>query len=85
MSVILMRTALFCKAFCSVSSSLSTLNKILSVILISFKNGMNYQNGRLIVIIEKVNYCSLEDILIATSLCFIPSPQSVVHSRQSVF
>ena len=46
---------------------------------------MNYQNGRLIVIIEKVNYCSLEDILIATSLCFIPSPQSVVHSPQSVF
>ena len=46
-----------------VSSSLSTLNKILSVILISFKNGMNYQNGRLIVIfIEKANYCSLEDI-----------------------
>ena len=46
-----------------VSSSLSTLNKILSVILISFKNGMNYPNGRLIVIfIEKANYCSLEDI-----------------------
>ena len=45
-----------------VSSPLSTLNKILSVILISFKNGMNYQNGRLIVIIEKANYCSLEDI-----------------------
>ena len=45
-----------------VSSPLSALNKILSVILISFKNGMNYQNGRLIVIIEKVNYCYLEDI-----------------------
>ena len=53
-----------------VSSSLSTLNKILSVILISFKNGMNYQNGRLIVIfIEKANYCSLEDIL--KRLCFM--------------
>ena len=45
-----------------VSSPLSALNKILSVILISFKNWMNYQNGRLIVIIEKANYCFLEDI-----------------------
>ena len=53
-----------------VSSSLSILNKILSVILISAKNGMNCQNGRLIVIkfiIDKANW-SLEDILIATLL-----------------
>ena len=67
-----------------VSSSLSILNNISSVILISAKNGMNYQNGRLIVIIDNAN-CSLEDILIATSPRFIPSPQSVVHSPQSVF
>ena len=50
-----------------VSSSLSILNKILSVILISAKNGVNCQNGTLIVIIDKAN-CSLEDILLATLL-----------------
>ena len=48
-----------------VSSSLSILNKILSVILISAKNGVNCQNEMLIVIIDKAN-CSLEDILLAT-------------------
>ena len=45
-----------------VSSSLSILNKILSVILISAKNRVNCQNGTLIVIIIDKANCSLEDI-----------------------